>query len=84
MDFTKGDLANPSLSNNHSGFLCHVTFYIYLKYTIGDIYPLFGAFYLRVSSILKWKTLLRHKNFPKSTLVEKSLWRPYLSLFYKI
>ena len=38
MDFTKGDLAYPSLSNNHFGFLCHVTFYIYSKYTIGDIY----------------------------------------------
>ena len=29
MDFTKGDLdISPSLSNNHSGFLCHMTFYI--------------------------------------------------------
>ena len=42
MDFTKGDLAK---SNNHSGFLCHVTFYIYSKYTIVDIYHSFDVFY---------------------------------------
>ena len=39
MDFTKGDLAksNLSLSNNHSGFLCHMTFYIlHLMYLSED------------------------------------------------
>ena len=71
MDFTKFDLAKSKLIN-HSGFLCHVTFYIYSKYTIGDIYPSFDAFYLRISAVLKWKTLLPHINFPK-TDVQSSL-----------
>ena len=58
--FTKGDLASPRLSNNHSGFLCHVTFLFYSNYTIGGIYPSFNVFYLRKSAVLKWKTLLPH------------------------
>ena len=64
MDFLTGDLAiSPSLSNNHSGFLWHVTFYFYSKYIIGDIYPSFDAFYLRIRAVLKCKTLLPHKKF---------------------
>ena len=62
--FTKGDLS-PRLSNNHSGFLCHVTFLFYSNYTIFDIYPSFNAFYLRNSAVLKWKTLLPHINFQR-------------------
>ena len=63
----------PRLSNNHSGFLCHVTFLFYSNYTIGDIYPSFNAFYLRKSAVLKWKTLLPHINFPKTALVRCSV-----------
>ena len=70
MDFTKVSL---SLSNNHSGLLCHVTFYIYSKYNIGAIYPSFDAFYLRIRAVLKGKTLLPHINFPKTTLVRCSV-----------
>ena len=46
MDFTKVTSLSPSLSNNHIGFLGHVTFYIYSKYNIGAIYPSFDVFYL--------------------------------------
>ena len=53
MDFTNGDLTNPSLSYNHSGFLVHVTFYFYSKYNIVDKYPSFDRFYLRLSAVLK-------------------------------
>ena len=67
------NLLSPRLSNNHSGFLCHVTFLFYSNYTIGDIYPLFNAFYLRKSAVLKWKTLLPHINFPKTALVRGSV-----------
>ena len=56
---------SPTLSNNHSGFLCHVTFLFYSNYTIGDKYPSFNAFYLRKSKVLKWKTLLLHINFQR-------------------
>ena len=56
---------SPRLSNNHSGFLCHVTFLFYSNYTVGDIYPSFNAFYLRKSAVLKWKTLLPHINFQR-------------------
>ena len=73
MDFTKVTWLSPSLSNNHSGFLCHVTFYIYSKYNIGAIYPSFNAFYLRKSAVLKWKTLWPDINFPKTTLVRCSV-----------
>ena len=73
MDFHKGDLAKSKLSNNHSGFLCHVTFYIYSKYNIGPICPSFDVFYLRIRAVLKWKTLLPHINFPKTTLVRCSV-----------
>ena len=66
MDFTKGDLAKP---NNHSGFLCHVTIYIYSKYTICEIYPSFDV----LSAVLKWKSLLPHINFQKATLVRCSV-----------
>ena len=67
-------LLSPSFSNNHSGFLCHMTFYIYSKYTIGDIYPSFDAFLLWISAVLKWKTLLPHINFfPKTTIVRCSV-----------
>ena len=38
MDFNKVTWLSPSLSNNHSGFLCHVTFCIYPKYNIGATY----------------------------------------------
>ena len=69
MEFTKDDLTKPKLS----GFQCHVTFYIYLKYTIGDICPLFDAFYLRIIAVLKWKTLLPQINFPKTTLMRCSV-----------
>ena len=72
MDFTKVKLS-PSLSNNHSGFLCHVTFYIYSKYNIGTIYPLFDILYLRIRAVLKWKTLLPLINFPNTTLVRCSV-----------
>ena len=58
MDFTKVIYLNPSFSNSHSGFLCHVTFYIYSKYNIGAIHPSFDVFYLRIRAVLKWKTLL--------------------------
>ena len=63
---------------------------------IGHKYPSFDMFYLRISAILKWKTLLPHKYFPKTTLgrcciyfiiylqsfqiLERNLWQPYLSL----
>ena len=73
MDFTKVTKPSPSLSNNHSGFLCHVTFCIYSKYNMGAIYPSFDVFYLRIIAVLKWKTLLPHINFPKTTLVRCSL-----------
>ena len=73
MDFTKVTYLSPSLSNNHSGFLCHVTFYIYSKYNIGAIYPSFDVFYLRIRVVLKWKPLLPHINFPKTTLVRCSV-----------
>ena len=43
MSVVKRNLA-PSLSNDHSGVLCHVTFYFFAKYTIGDIYLLFDTF----------------------------------------
>ena len=56
---------SPRLSYNHSGFLGHVTFYFYLKYNIGDKYPSFDRFYLRISAVLKWKTLLPHINFQR-------------------
>ena len=68
MDFTKGDLAKSKLIN-HSGFLCHVTFYFCSKYTIGHIYLSFDPFYLRISAVLKWKTLLKYINFPEITLL---------------
>ena len=61
------------LTNNHSGFLCHVTFLLYSNYTIGDIYPSFNVFYLRKSVVLKWKTLLPHFNFPKTALARCSV-----------
>ena len=54
------------LSNNNSGFMCHVTFLFYSNYTVGDIYPSFNAFYLR-------KTLLPHINFTKTALVRCSV-----------
>ena len=73
MDFTKVTQLSPSLSNNYSGFLCHVTFYIYSKYNIGAIYPSFDIFYLRIRAVLKWKTLLPHINFPKTTLLRCSV-----------
>ena len=50
MDFTK----SPRLSNKHNGFLCHVTFGIYSKYTTGNMYPSFDVFYLRINAVLKW------------------------------
>ena len=53
MDFTKVTYLSPSLSNNHSGFLCHVTLCIYSKYNIGAIYSLFDVFYQRISAVLK-------------------------------
>ena len=53
------------LSNNHSGFLCHVTFCMYSKSNIGATYSLFDVFYLRISAVLKWKTLLPHINFQR-------------------
>ena len=53
---------SPTLSNNHCGFLCHVTFLFYSNYTSDDIYPSFNAFYLRKSVVLEWKTLLPHIN----------------------
>ena len=56
---------SPRLSNNHSGFLGHVTFLFYSNYTIGDIYPSFNTFYLRKSTVLKWKTLLAHIKFQR-------------------
>ena len=65
MDFTK--------VNNHSGFLCHVTFCICSKYNIGAIYPSFDVFYLRIRAVLKWKTLLPHINLLKTTLVRCSV-----------
>ena len=64
---------SPSLSNNHSGFLCHLTFYSYSKYNIGAIYPSYDVFYLSIRAVLKWKTLLPHINFPKTTLVKCSV-----------
>ena len=73
MDFTKMTWLSLSLSYNHSGFLRHVTFYIYPKYNIGVIYPSFDVFYLRIRTVLKWKTLLQHINFPKTTLVKCSV-----------
>ena len=48
------------MSYNNSGFICHVTFYFYSKYTTGDI---------RIIPVLKCKTLLPHTNFPRTTLV---------------
>ena len=68
MDFTKGDLAKSKLIINHSGFLCHVTYYFYSKYNIGDKYPSFDSFFPRISAVFKWKNLLSYKNFPKTTL----------------
>ena len=73
MDFTKVTKLSPSLSNNHSGFLCHVTFCIYSKYNIGATYSSFDVFYLRISAVLKLKTLLPHINFPNTTLVRCSV-----------
>ena len=64
---------SPRFSNNHSDFLCHVTFYIYSKYTIVDIYPSYDAFYQRISAVLKLKNLLSHMNFPKTTFVRCSV-----------
>ena len=61
------------LSNNHSGFMCHVTFLFSSNYTIGDIDPSFNALYLRKHPVLKWKTLLPHINFPKTALVRCSV-----------
>ena len=55
------------------GFLGHMTFYIYSKYTIGDIYPSFDAFYLRINAVLKWRILLPHINFPQTMLVRCSV-----------
>ena len=72
MDFSKVTWLSLSLSNNHSGFLCHVTFYMYSKYSIGTIYPSFNVFYLRIRAVLKWKTL-PHINCPKTTLVRCSV-----------
>ena len=43
MDFTKGDLAKSQLIKYLEWF--SVTFYIYLEYAIGDIYPSFDAFF---------------------------------------
>ena len=56
---------SPRLSNNHSDFLCHVTFLFCSNYTISNIYPSLNAFYLRKSVVLKWKTLLPHINFQR-------------------
>ena len=53
MDFTKVTWLSPRLSYNHSGFLCHVTFYIGSKCNIGAIYPSFDIFYLRIRAVLK-------------------------------
>ena len=72
MEITNVTLS-PSLLNNHSGFLCHVTFYIYSKCNIGAIYPSFDVFYVRIRAVLKWKSLLSCINFPKSTLVRCSV-----------
>ena len=64
---------SPRLSNNHSGFLCHVTSLFYSNYTIGHIYPSFNAFYVSKNAVLKWKTLSPHINFTKTTLVKCSV-----------
>ena len=46
MDCTKGYFTKTKLiyQLNHSGFMCHVTFYFYSKYTIDDINHLFDSF----------------------------------------
>ena len=69
MDFTKDNLAKSKHQITTVVFLSQVTFYIYSKYTIADIYPLFDTFYLGISAVLKLETLLPHINFPKTTLV---------------
>ena len=76
-------MLSPSLSNNYSGFLCHVACYFYSKYNIGDIYPLFDAFYVRISAILKWKTKLPHANFPKTTLGRCSILLNFIYSHFK-
>ena len=71
--FTKGDLAKTKIIKQPQWFLCHVTFLFYSNYTIGYMYPLFNAFYLRKSAVLKWKSLLPYINFPKTALVRCSV-----------
>ena len=46
MEFIKGDLDKYTLMYNHSGFLCHMTFYMQLRHFSGNIYPLFNSFCL--------------------------------------
>ena len=54
MDFTKGDLAKSKLIKKYNnGFLCHLTLYIYSKYTIGDIYPSFDILHLILSKDIR-------------------------------
>ena len=59
MDYTKGDLAKFKLIKSPQWFS--------VSYDL--LYPSFDVFYLRISVVLKWKTLLSHINFPKTTLV---------------
>ena len=44
MGITNCDIAKSKLI---TGFLCHVTFYFYSKYTTGDVCLMFDTFYLR-------------------------------------
>ena len=55
-----------------------------LNLQIGDKYPSFDRFYLRLSAVLKWKTLLPHKNFPKTTLGRRSIYLYFIYNNFKL
>ena len=80
----EGSQLRPSLSNNHSGFLCHVT--IFCSQNI--ILMAYMFFFSPIISLIKYQRLLQGVVLYTWTLfsaisnfeVKKELWRPYLSL----
>ena len=52
------------------GFLGHMTFYIYAKYTIGDMYPSFDAFYLRDKCCFEMENLVTAYKLPTDYVSE--------------
>ena len=60
---------NYELLGSINHYSCH---YILIRHQAG-LNITIDVFYLRIRVILKWKTLLPHINFPKTTLVRCSV-----------